>query len=182
MNQEEETAFEAIQRLQEYISTSGEKKFGNGIMFMQPVYRKDIEKLEKKLNTQFSPSYVQFLTENGTFQIDGGRYKLLTPAEALKETKRQWDYYKKYLKDNPVCDDSDTLKVFQLYFFQIQKQKSDFFVFYLDETFINGEMTVHPFFHSDIFYLANNRIDFNKHISKLVDRLIAEDIQDMSIL
>jgi len=182
LNQEEETAYEALMRLQAYIDNSGHRYFKKGIIFKHPVSKKEIDKLEKKLDTQISPSYVSFLLKHGPFQIDDGYYKLLTPMEALKITYHQWNYYEKSLKKNPICDDSDGMKVFQLFFFQYMKHKSDHYVFNLDETFINGEMTVHPFHHNDIFYLANNRIDFNKHISKLVDRLIAEDIQDSSIL
>ncbi len=181
-NQEEETAYEALMRLQDYIENSGNGHSEKGVRFRQPISKKEIEKLEKKLKTKLSPSYVNFLVEHGPFQIDGGKYRLLSPMEALKVTYHQWKYYEKCLKNDPVCDDSDTMKVFHLYFFQFMRYESDHYVFNLEETFINGEMTVHPFYHNDIFYLANNRIDFNKHISKLVDRLIAEDIQDNSIL
>ena len=180
-NQKEETAYEALMRLQDYIDKSGNGKFDKGVNFGPAVSKKDIEKIEKKLNTQLSPSYVNFLVQHGTFHINGGSYKLLTPIEALKETNRQWKHYSKCLKDNPICDDSDGMKVFQLYFFQYMRYKSDHYVFNLDERFINGEMSVHPYHHEDIFYLATNRIDYNEHTSKLVDRLIVEDIQDSSI-
>lgn len=168
---EGETAHEALMRLQEYIDKFGHEYFEEGVNFNNPVSKEEIEKVERKLETKFPPSYVEFLIKHGPFVIDGRNYKLLSPKEALEETQLQWKSYENFEDD----DYGDYKKIKQLFFFQYQLYESDQYVFYMEDIMENGEMSVHWFYHDDTFLLGDEKIDFNKHISELVDKLIEED-------
>lgn len=96
---ENETAYEALIRLQEYLKTYNSNHYydiGESIHFSEPISVEEIEDIEKKLNISFSSSYKKFITTYGLMSIKqpyGSVYNMFFSYEEIKAAR---EYFKEF--------------------------------------------------------------------------------------
>jgi len=173
-----ETAYEAIIRLKEYIKLYDSGETIGKVTFSEPIPIREIEEIEKEWNIHFPSSYKNFISTYGLFSLKHHNYKLLSFEEMLTALK----YYKEWSIEADKI--SDSIIPFQKGW---EVGYEQLFLFYTQPKVNNNEMNIKAWSETGDVPGGNlviqkygpditnsNLVSFDEHISTLVTDLVRE--------
>lgn len=156
------------------------------LIFSEPVLLSDVEAAEKRLRVKLPPSYVNLVTRYGRFKV---LWEM--PADPAEEVAKKFDTYEGfYALLHPMEIVAETLELRQAYeeetadmlrdslCFQENRYRSDFYTFRISDARQDGEMSVHAFYHDDLYVWSDVFFTFEEHLYEWVENFTAECLED----
>ncbi len=183
----DDSGAEAVMRLRDAIARHGHPTYA-ALVFSEPLDPIEIAMAERKLGVALPPSYVAFVTRYGCFKLvwDApsetdpsaiakafptyrGCRQLLPPAEIASETLSIREAWAK-------VDDPQTAGMLgDSLLFQENFYRDNFFTFRASSAKDRGgEMTVHAFFHDDLYEWRVRTVSFDEHLREWAEAVRKE--------
>jgi hypothetical protein len=176
-----ETGIDAVKRLQKVIDQKGHDTYG-ALVFSEPIDPVEVAMAERKLGVRLPPSYVKLVTKHGCFKLvwekpeDGTEYPklrgcraLLPPADIASETIGARKAYAKTRTGEMLAESL---------LFQENYYRDNFYTFRVSEP-LGGraaaksrEMSVHVFFHDDVYEWRVRYVSFEDHLREWVSAVL----------